>query len=196
MYATSIERKMWKLNSNERFEWNFRAAKRIRRRIFRWWNSSASWHWNLICSIDVIWMRRRLRYNRNRIYSIFFSFFRPYFLIWNMLQEETNDEKLPMTGRLTPIGGASSDTEFGQRLTDWFLISFSIQFWCFFFFFSHNEAANDNDALLEEHERLSASLAALTRHFAHVQLRLHQVVSAPTIEDREVNTKKLVLFLC
>jgi len=35
-----------------------------------------------------------------------------------MLQEETNDEKLPMTGRLTPIGGASSDTEFGQRLTD------------------------------------------------------------------------------
>lgn len=65
-----------------------------------------------------------------------------------------------------------------------------------FFFFSHNEAANDNDALLEEHERLSASLAALTRHFAHVQLRLHQVVSAPTIEDREVNTQKLVLFLC
>lgn len=81
-----------------------------------------------------------------------------------MLQEETNDDKLPMTGRLTPIGGASSDTELGQSI---------------------NEEVADKLALLEEHERLSASLAALTRHFAHVQLRLHQVVSAPTVEDRE-----------
>ena len=45
---------------------------------------------------------------------------------------------------------------------------------------------NEKLALLEEHERLNASLAALTRHFAHVQLRLQQVVSAPTAEDREV----------
>jgi len=40
--------------------------------------------------------------------------------------------------------------------------------------------------LLEEHERLSASLAALTHHVAHVQFRLQQVISAPTAEDREV----------
>lgn len=39
--------------------------------------------------------------------------------------------------------------------------------------------------LIEEHERLSSSLAALTRHFAHVQLRLQQVISAPA-EDRQV----------
>jgi hypothetical protein len=32
-----------------------------------------------------------------------------------MLQEDSSDEKLPMTGRLTPIGGASSDTEYGRR---------------------------------------------------------------------------------
>ena len=47
--------------------------------------------------------------------------------------------------------------------------------------------------MIEEHERLSSSLAALTRHFAHVQLRLQQVVSAPTIEDREV--KQIVFFV-
>lgn len=51
---------------------------------------------------------------------------------------------------------------------------------------SANEEVDDKFALLEEHERLNASLSALTRHFAHVQLRLHQVVSAPTSEDREV----------
>lgn len=33
-----------------------------------------------------------------------------------MLQEDSSDEKFPMTGRLTPIGGASSDTEYGRRL--------------------------------------------------------------------------------
>ncbi|CAF3701325.1 unnamed protein product [Rotaria sp. Silwood1] len=81
-----------------------------------------------------------------------------------MLQEDSSDEKLPMTGRLTPIGGASSDTEYGK---------------------SANEEVYEKLALLEEHERLNASLAALTRHFAHVQLRLQQVVSAPTTEDRE-----------
>ncbi|CAF1317465.1 unnamed protein product [Rotaria sordida] len=81
-----------------------------------------------------------------------------------MLQEDSSDEKLPMTGRLTPIGGASSDTEYGK---------------------SANEEFNEKVALLEEHERLNASLSALTRHFAHVQLRLQQVVSAPTTEDRE-----------
>jgi hypothetical protein len=29
--------------------------------------------------------------------------------------EELNDEKLPMTGRLTPIGGSSSDNEYVRR---------------------------------------------------------------------------------
>ncbi|CAF3052113.1 unnamed protein product [Rotaria socialis] len=81
-----------------------------------------------------------------------------------MLQEDSSDDKLPMTGRLTPIGGASSDTEYGK---------------------SANEEFYEKVELLEEHERLNASLSALTRHFAHVQLRLQQVVSAPTAEDRE-----------
>ena len=48
------------------------------------------------------------------------------------------------------------------------------------------EELNEKIALLAEHEKLNASLAALTRHFAHVQLRLQQVMSAPTSEDREV----------
>jgi hypothetical protein len=87
-----------------------------------------------------------------------------------MLQEDSSDEKLPMTGRLTPIGGASSDTEY------------------LFYSVSANEEVNEKLALLEEHERLNASLSALTRHFAHVQLRLQQVVCAPTTEDREVWT--------
>lgn len=71
------------------------------------------------------------------------------------------DEKLvsSQTGRLTPIGRNDEQNE--------------------------NET-NEKRFLLEEHEHLSASLAALTRHFAHVQLRLQQVVSAPTSEDREV----------
>jgi hypothetical protein len=49
--------------------------------------------------------------------------------------------------------------------------------------------------LLEERERLTASLAALTHHVAHVQFRLQQVISAPTAEDREVeeNLKKKVI---
>ena len=64
------------------------------------------------------------------------------------------------TGRLTPIGGDAEQ--------------------------KNEEESNEKRVLLEEHERLSASLAALTRHFAHVQLRLQQVVSAPTTEDREV----------
>ncbi|CAF0808345.1 unnamed protein product [Adineta ricciae] len=78
--------------------------------------------------------------------------------------EELNDEKWSMTDRLTPIGGPSSDTEYGK---------------------SADEEFNERDVLLEEHEQLTTSLAALTRHFAHVQLRLQQVVSAPTPEDRE-----------
>ena len=53
-----------------------------------------------------------------------------------------------------------------------------------------NEEVNEKLVLLEEHERLNASLAALTRHFAHVQLLLQQVVCAPTTEDREVCKKK------
>ena len=65
---------------------------------------------------------------------------------------------------------------------------------------STNNELNEKLALLEEHEKLSASLAALTRHFAHVQLRLQQVVSAPTPEDREVKQshsekKKRILLL-
>jgi hypothetical protein len=31
-----------------------------------------------------------------------------------MFQDDSSDEKLPMTGRLTPIGGASSDSEYGR----------------------------------------------------------------------------------
>jgi len=82
-----------------------------------------------------------------------------------MLQDvDSSDEKLPMTGRLTPIGGASSDTEYGR---------------------SANEDFDEKVVLMEEHERLNKSLAALTRHFAHVQLCLQQVVSAPTADDRE-----------
>ena len=50
------------------------------------------------------------------------------------------------------------------------------------YFFS----TKDNITFFEQHERLNASLAALTRHIAHVQFGLHQVISAPTSEDREV----------
>lgn len=53
-------------------------------------------------------------------------------LLWAMLQEvDSSDEKLPMTGRLTPIGGASSDTEYGRRYTDRFdfsLVYLSVEF--------------------------------------------------------------------
>jgi hypothetical protein len=55
--------------------------------------------------------------------------------------------------------------------------------------YSADEELNEKKLLLEEHERLNTSLSALTRHFAHVQLRLQQVVSAPTPEDREVKKK-------
>jgi hypothetical protein len=81
--------------------------------------------------------------------------------------EELNHDKFSMTNRLSPIGSASSDTEYDRRS-------------CF------NEECNENIALLEEHEKLNAALAALTRHVAHVQFRLEQVLSAPTPEDREV----------
>jgi len=63
-------------------------------------------------------------------------------------------------------------------------------------------SSNDNNALIEEHDKLTASLAALTRHVAHVQFRLQQVLSAPTPEDREVkqNRKRfffsLIFFSC
>ncbi len=60
--------------------------------------------------------------------------------------------------------------------------------------YSIDEELNEKDLLLEEHERLNASLSALTRHFAHVQLRLQQVVSAPTPEDREVKKKSKDFF--
>lgn len=103
-----------------------------------------------------------------------------------MLQEDSSDDKLPMTGRLTPIGGASSDTEFAIGYVE----ENNTNFEKYFFMDSVNEEFNDKLVLLEEHERLNASLAALTRHFAHVQLRLQQVVSAPTTEDREVGYEK------
>ena len=41
----------------------------------------------------------------------------------------------------------------------------------------------------EEQEQLNSSLLALTTHFAQVQFRLKQIVSAPT-EEREVCSKK------
>ncbi|CAF0803057.1 unnamed protein product [Rotaria sordida] len=75
-----------------------------------------------------------------------------------------HDKKSSMNGRLTPIGGASLDTEYDKN---------------------DNKEFNENIALLNEHETLNAALAALTSHFARVQLRLQQVVSAPTPEDRE-----------
>ncbi|CAF4198269.1 unnamed protein product [Rotaria sp. Silwood2] len=79
-------------------------------------------------------------------------------------QITTHDKNLSMNGRLTPIGGASSDTEYDT---------------------SDNEEFNENIPLFKEHEKLISSLAALTSHLAHVQLRLQQVISAPTPEDRE-----------
>lgn len=66
-----------------------------------------------------------------------------------------------MTGRLSPLGNASSDCE------------------------------HETVTLREEHDRLNTSLAALTRHVAHVQFRLQQVISAPTSEDREVDSHQL-----
>lgn len=75
------------------------------------------------------------------------------------------EERLSMAGRLTPIGGAASDDEY---------------------FNQDHEEFSEKTALLQEHENLNASLTALTCHFAHVQLRLQQVISAPTPEDREV----------
>ncbi|CAF3038730.1 unnamed protein product [Rotaria socialis] len=79
-------------------------------------------------------------------------------------ERTTYHVKSLMTGRLTPIGGASSDTDYNAEFSDEF---------------------NEKQGLLENHEKLNASLFALTCHFAHVQLRLQQVISAPTPEDRE-----------
>lgn len=65
--------------------------------------------------------------------------------------------------------------------------------------FSANEDFDDKVVMMEEHDRLNKSLAALTRHFAHVQLRLQQVVSAPTADDREVKietNEKIKLIIC
>ncbi|CAF1489047.1 unnamed protein product, partial [Didymodactylos carnosus] len=90
------------------------------------------------------------------------------------LAERSDDEKLPITGRLTPVG-CSSETEYGKGV-------------------SENEAEElAKLQLLEEHEKLNASLSALTRHFAHVQLRLQQVVGAST-EDREHLLRELHEF--
>ena len=102
--------------------------------------------------------------------------------------DATIDEETMATSgrRLPPIGGTSSENEFTRRSpisnfpsrehSSILLVEIS----------SESRDVSDNLALLEEHERLNSSLAALTRHFAHVQLRLQQVVHAPTTEDREV----------
>jgi hypothetical protein len=95
--------------------------------------------------------------------------------------EAFDNDNFPMTGRLTPIGGTSSDTDYDTRSFSNCKISCSKNI-CF----SNISSVHENMALLEEHENLNASLAALTRHVAHVQFRLQQVLSAPTSEDREV----------
>ena len=101
--------------------------------------------------------------------------------------EELNDDKWSMTDRLTPIGCPSSDTEYGKRSVCFTrLLSFINLLDAFLNYFSADEEFNERNVLLGDHEQLTPSLAALTRHFAHVQLRLQQVVSAPTPEDREV----------
>ncbi|CAF1200939.1 unnamed protein product [Rotaria sp. Silwood1] len=74
------------------------------------------------------------------------------------------DKKLLINDRLTPIGDTSLHTEYDT---------------------SDNEEFNENIPLIKKHEKLNSSLAALTSHLAHVQLRLEQVISAPTLEDRE-----------
>jgi hypothetical protein len=149
----------------------------------------------LIGSIDVIcvcvcvggWMKAYWRVVSSPS-SFFLLLLRPrlfpFSLLWAMLQEaDSSDEKLPMTGRLTPIGGASSDTEYGRRYAD---RNNPRSHLTVRWIFSANEEFDDKFVMLEEHDRLNKSLSALTRHFAHVQLRLQQVVSAPTSEDREV----------
>ena len=55
-------------------------------------------------------------------------------------------------------------------------------------------SVNEHNALLEERERLTSSLSALTHHVAHVQFRLEQVISAPTTEDREVGQNQIRLI--
>jgi hypothetical protein len=101
--------------------------------------------------------------------------------------EGLNEERLPITARLSPIGSASSDTEYDRRsLFRFYFFSPKIIFQFFFF------SVNENRALIEEREKLSASLAALTHHVAHVQFRLQQVISAPTPEDREVGQYKMI----
>ena len=49
-------------------------------------------------------------------------------------------------------------------------------------------------ALEEEQEQLNSSLMALTTHFAQVQFRLRQIVTAPN-DVKEVNLLKLNTYL-
>ncbi|CAF0843460.1 unnamed protein product [Didymodactylos carnosus] len=91
------------------------------------------------------------------------------------LADRSDNEKLPLTGRLTPVG-CSSESEYGKGTLE-----------------------NKGDELgklqlLAEHEKLSAHLSALTRHFAHVQLRLQQVVGS-SLEDREVCSAYILYLL-
>ena len=55
----------------------------------------------------------------------------------------------------------------------------------FVFRFSHISEAEQLRNLEEEQEQLNSSLLALTTHFAQIQFRLKQVVSADT-DEKEV----------
>ena len=66
-------------------------------------------------------------------------------------------------------------------------------YWKLFFFKLKNSKSIFNDELSrlhmleQEQEQLNSSLMALTTHFAQVQFRLKQIVTAPG-EEKEVNT--------
>jgi hypothetical protein len=52
-------------------------------------------------------------------------------------------------------------------------------------YFSHRSESEELQRLEEEQEQLNSSLLALTTHFAQVQFRLKQIVSADN-DDKEV----------
>lgn len=55
--------------------------------------------------------------------------------------------------------------------------------------FSHETHLEEMERLEKEQEQLNSSLLALTTHFAQVQFRLKQIVSAEA-EDKEVGRSK------
>ena len=135
--------------------------------------------WRLILSYGIAL--------RSHLLSFVFSLL---MLNEKMSNQTSMEETPPTAGRLTPIGSISSDTEHSHRCIG-LPCSADTNQSPSGAHFSANEELRERIALLEEHEKLNASLAALTRHFAHVQLRLQQVVSAPTAEDREVTLHSL-----